>query len=414
MPFAGHVTPMLSVASELMRRGHEVRLYTGRAFSARSVAAGARPVYWEQALDFDENDLPETFPRLVGKKGMRQLFANLTDLFIGTAPGQLADLEAEYAREPWDILVSEETSVGAAFYTQKHGGRWATVCVAPLNLPSRLGPPSGLGLAPGGNPVSRARDALLRGLVPVLSAPLDRALQRTRLAVGLRGDAPPFRSVGFSPAVMLATGVPSLDFDRGDRPESLSWVGRMMPPASAVELPHWWGDLDGRAIVHVTQGTQNLDPRDLIQPALQALASREVTVVVTTGIRGNDGLPFPVPANVRVAGFIPHDALLPRVDLVVTNGGWGGVLAALAHGIPLIVAGGDLDKPEVACRVAAAGAGIDLRTGTPRPNAIAAAYDRVMCDPAYRRAAERLAGELEAAGGAAAAARKLEEFAALV
>ena len=72
-----------------------------------------------------------------------------------------------------------------------------------------------------------------------------------------------------------------------------------------------------------------------------------------------------MPANARVGGFLPYAELLPRTDVVVTNGGWGGVLAALGHGIPLVVAGGDLDKPEVAASVAWAGAGMNLKTGTP-------------------------------------------------
>lgn len=412
MPFTGHVNPMLALASELVRRGHDVRFYTGRAFTAKVVAAGARPVTWGQASDFDEHDLSATFPRLLGKRGMRQVFTNLTDLFIGTAPGQLADLEAEYTRAHWDVLVSEETCVGAALYTQKHDCPWATTCIAPLSLPSKQGPPSGLGLVPGENPVSRARDAMLRALTPVLSMPLDSALRKARHDVGLSTDASPFHSVGYSPALVLAAGVASLDFDRTDRPASVTWVGRLAPLHPRGDLPSWWDELDGRRVVHVTQGTQNLNPSDLIRPAISALAARDVLIVVTTGTAGTDELPFPVPLNVRVAGFIPHDALLPRVDLFITNGGWGGVLAALAHGVPLIVAGGDLDKPEIASRVSFSGAGISLRTGTPRPRALACAYDRVMGKAHYRLAAERIGHELAAAGGAGRAAQRLEEFAA--
>ncbi|BDZ52945.1 hypothetical protein GCM10025870_33890 [Agromyces marinus] len=74
---------------------------------------------------------------------------------------------------------------------------------------------------------------------------------------------------------------------------------------------------------------------------------------------------------------------------MITNGGWGGVLAALTHGVPLIVAGGDLDKPEIAARIDWAGAGIDLRTGTPKPRAILEAWRRLDADPSYaERAAE--------------------------
>ena len=53
---------------------------------------------------------------------------------------------------------------------------------------------------------------------------------------------------------------------------------------------------------------------------------------------GRDELPFPVPANARVAGFLPYADAAPAVDVMVTNGGWGGTLAALSHGIPLVIA----------------------------------------------------------------------------
>ena len=74
-----------------------------------------------------------------------------------------------------------------------------------------------------------------------------------------------------------------------------------------------------------------------------------------------------MPANAHQASFLPYDRLLPRTSVTVTNGGWGGVLASLAAGVPLVVAGGTLDEPEIARRVAWSGAGVDSRTGSPRP-----------------------------------------------
>ena len=214
----------------------------------------------------------------------------------------------------------------------------------------------------------------------------------------------------FSPRLVIASGSPLLDYDRTDRPPSLHFVGQLQSAPAPAALPAWWGDLDGRSVVHVTQGTQNIDPDDLIRPAVEALAERDVIVVVATGVPGRDELPFPVPANVRVAGFLPYADLLPRVDLVVTNGGWGGTLAALAHGIPLVIAGGDLDKPEIAARVAWAGAGVNLKTGTPSAAKVAAGVDRVLADASFRDAATRVGAQLRSLGGAEHAAELLEEL----
>jgi UDP:flavonoid glycosyltransferase YjiC (YdhE family) len=267
-----------------------------------------------------------------------------------------------------------------------------------------------MGLAPGRNPVTKARDAVLRAAVPLFGRSLAAPLARARETIGLPPSKLTFDRVVFSPRLVIATGSPLLDYARTDRPSSLYFVGQLQSSPAPAALPAWWGDLDGRRVVHVTQGTQNIDPQDLIVPALEALAERDVIVVVATGVPGRDELPFPVPSNVRVAGFLPYADLLPRVDLVVTNGGWGGTLAALAHGIPLVMAGGDLDKPEIAARVAWAGAAVNLKTGTPSAAEVAAGVDRVGADASFRDAATRVGAQLRSLGGAEHAAALLEEL----
>ena len=408
MPFTGHVTPLRAVAAALVSRGHDVRVYTGGTFRDRVESTGARLVPWRVAPDFDENDISATFPRLVGKKGIRQLLINVQDVFIKTSPAQVEDLTTEWEREPWDAIAGDEVSVGTAFFAERTGNPWATVAVIPLNLMGTEGPPSGLGLAPGRNPLTRARDAVLRAAVPLLGRSLAAPLARARETIGLPPSKLTFDRVVFSPRLVIASGSPLLDYARTDRPSSLHFVGQLQSAPAPAALPAWWGDLDGRSVVHVTQGTQNIDPQDLIVPALEALAERDVIVVVATGVPGRDELAFPIPSNVRVAGFLPYADLLPRVDLVVTNGGWGGTLAALAHGIPLVIAGGDLDKPEIAARVAWAGAGVNLKTGTPSAAEVAAGVDRVLAEASFRDAAARVGAQLRSLGGAEHAAELLE------
>jgi UDP:flavonoid glycosyltransferase YjiC (YdhE family) len=411
MPFTGHVTPLTTVARQLVDRGHEVRFYTGTRFRDLVEASGATLVPWSAAPDFDENDLPATFPRLVGKKGMGQLLVNVEDCFIATAPRQVADLTAEWDRAPWDALAADETSVGAVLFSERMRMTWATVSVLPLNLAGSAGPPSGLGLIPGTNPVTRTRDAVLRTLVPLISRPLSVAIGKARRAVDLPPTRLTMERLVFSPTLIAAAGAPLLDYGRADRPAQLHFVGELRSSVAAsttTELPSWWPDLADRTVVLVSQGTQNIDPNDLIRPALEALADRELIVVATTGIPGRDTMPFAVPANTRVAGFVPFAALLPHVDLMVTNGGWGGTLAALSHNVPLVIAGGDLDKPEVAARVAWSGAGVNLRTGTPSAPALGEAIDRVLSEPSFRTGAARVGAQLRSLGGAAHVAELLE------
>ncbi|WP_161498652.1 glycosyltransferase [Microterricola pindariensis] len=260
-------------------------------------------------------------------------------------------------------------------------------------------------------PLGRARDALLRAFLPLASAPLERAYRLARSDAGLAPGGRPFGDAWYSPALVCARGVPELDYPRSDLPPQVFYVGTLTPAASGQpqpgRRPDWLPDAaaGGSPVVHVTQGTLNTEPRDLIEPTFAALGRQRVRLVAVTGRRGHPGLPFPAPPNASVSDVIPYADLLPHVDVMITNGGWGGVLASLAHGIPLIVAGGDLDKPEIAARVAWAGAGIDLRTGTPSPRQILAAWRRVSAEPAYRASAERIGAALRRHDGPAEVVR---------
>ena len=141
----------------------------------------------------------------------------------------------------------------------------------------------------------------------------------------------------------------------------------------------------------MTQGTIELDLDNLLIPAIKALAGENVLVVATTGNKPVDSVPLnPIPANVRLEQFIPYAHLLPYVDVMVTNGGFGGVQFALANGVPLVASGRTEDKPEVCARVTWAGAGIDLKARSVKPERVKTAVRTILEDPSYKQNAERI------------------------
>jgi UDP:flavonoid glycosyltransferase YjiC (YdhE family) len=112
-----------------------------------------------------------------------------------------------------------------------------------------------------------------------------------------------------------------------------------------------------------------------------------------------------------VAEFLPYDALLPKVDVMVTNGGYGGVQQALAAGIPLVVGGDGEDKHEIAARVGWSGAGVNLKTGDPTPDQVREAVRRVRVEPSFRERAQALAREYAAHDAHALLAATVDELA---
>lgn len=91
--------------------------------------------------------------------------------------------------------------------------------------------------------------------------------------------------------------------------------------------------------------------------------------------------------------------------VVPSDGGCGGTQQALAHGLPVVVAGVTEGKNEVAARVAWSGAGINLKTETPSSaEQIRRDVRTLLDDTSYRAPALRAARYAERdAGGAAAA-----------
>jgi hypothetical protein len=208
-------------------------------------------------------------------------------------------------------------------------------------------------------------------------------------------SVPLFHSVVELADAYLQLSVPRFEFPR-QIPHSVHFVGTPPIIPGQASLPPWAADLDGsRKVVLVTQGTvANHNFGLLIAPTLAALANEpDVLVVATTGGRPVEAIPGALPSNARVASFLPFEWLLPRVDVLVTNGGYGSVNQAMSFGIPLVTAGMTEDKADVNARVAWSGVGLNLATNEPTQEGLRAAVRTVLDRPAYRMRASQMADE---------------------
>jgi UDP:flavonoid glycosyltransferase YjiC (YdhE family) len=179
----------------------------------------------------------------------------------------------------------------------------------------------------------------------------------------------------------------------------VTFIGTPPIIPNQVPLPSWADELDGsRKVVLVTQGTvANHDFGLLIGPTLAALANEpDLLVIATAGGRAIEDLPGPIPDNARLASYLPFEWMLPKVDVFVTNGGYGSVNQAMSFGIPLVTAGLTQDKPDVNARVAWSGVGINLATNNPTPQALREAVRAVLDKPDYRSRASAMADEFRA------------------
>ncbi|GGR93422.1 glycosyltransferase [Deinococcus sedimenti] len=405
-PIAGHVAPTAPVVQELARRGHEVRWYTGRKYARAAQAAGAGWEPFVHARDYDDSAFGNTFTGRDDRRGVRQLQFDVQHVFVGQIEGQLQDLRDVARSWPHALVLADQTVAAALLHEELGGPPCALLGVLPLGIRSEDAAPFGLGLPPSATPVGRWRNRILNALLPHAvfgAASRDLSDVCGRLGLPARPFEPPV-----APTLMLQPSVPEFEYVRGDLPSQLKFIGPLLPAPGARPLPDWWADVqrDPRPLIVVTQGTLATDPTRLIWPALCALADEDVQVVVAGA--HPQALPGPLPRNARATPFLPFARALPEAALYVTNGGYGGVMQALLHGLPCLVAGRSEDKAEVAARVAHAGVGMNLGTDRPTPVRIRRAARALLRDPAYRTRARLLAEQLAAHDAPREAADLLE------
>jgi UDP:flavonoid glycosyltransferase YjiC (YdhE family) len=399
-PLDGHVMPLARIGADLADRGHHVSLLTAPAY--HDLARSHRM----QTVTLPSDGHPSRRPRrrdsLLPASISRWSCgrAEMRDVFIAPMASQYMTLRTALHTTAFDAVLCDFGFTGALplLLTARRRPPVLVCGVGPLTLSSADTPPFGTGWRPRPGTDYTGMNRVVHGvLFADIRARLDRALRRA-------GSAPSPVFLTDWPLLadrILQFTVPQLEYPRRDLPPSITFTGPVFAPdlPGKADVPESLSLTDeSTTVVHVTQGTwDNHDLSQLVQPTLDALAGRDdVLVIATTGRRGRTELPGAVPSNAYVADYLPYSGLLPHVDLVITNGGYGGVQHALAHGIPLIVAGEDADKPEVAARVEFAGAGINLGTARPTPFAITAAVERLRNETGFRATAQAISRELNA------------------
>lgn len=406
MPLDGHVSPMLDVSRVLVGAGHSVRFITGRGYASAVAASGAVHVPLPDAADITGEMLDAGRAR-DGRRltGIRFAIDNTRRNFIATFPTWFDVLDREIARGV-DVVMGELTvfTLGALCAMPRSTRPAVVSCGAfPVVMLSSDTAPPMLGMLPRTDLVGRTRNRILntvvtRAIFRSLQSDAD-ALTRARSGRALPTFLTEWPRV--ADAYVQFT-VPAFEYPRTDAPSGLVFVGPLPPTPSTNPTPAWWPDVEAaRTVVHVSQGTlANRDFDELVTPTLQALADDpDVLIVVATGGRPAADV-GPVPDNARVAPMLDYEQLMPHVDVFVTNGGYGSLHAALRHGVPIVAAGDTEEKVETCARVGWSGVGVNLRTGTPTRGQIMTAVREVRENPAYRRAAQRIAADIHQAPGA--------------
>jgi UDP:flavonoid glycosyltransferase YjiC (YdhE family) len=379
IPAIGHFEPLLPLAQALAAAGHELLFATAPGFHAEVRAKGF--AVRAAGLDLDALIAATEVP---GPQGALRPDQRAGRMFARIAPRAMLQPLLDIASE-WraDVLVHEE-------------GEYAAPLVAHL-----LGLPN---VAVGYSSPMRPEQQL--GL-------LDKILAEFWVEAG--AEPRPFG--GIFRCLFLDPCPPTLQTAFG---LALPTARRIRPSAPKEEAtpaaaPEWRRAMPAGPVVHVTFGTvaaYNTAP-EIYQAIIDGLAGEGVNLLITVGKNNDPAELGPQREDVRVERFIPHAELLPHCDAVVTHGGAGSTVAAMAHGLPLVVipAGGAAQtRNGLACEQARIGRMVEREQVSAA--VLRAAILDVLHDSGFRARARAIAAEIRHMPPPAEAVREIEELAA--
>jgi UDP:flavonoid glycosyltransferase YjiC (YdhE family) len=356
---SGHFLPLVPLARAARGAGHAVA-FAGQAGMVATVeAAGFTAFDTRGATLLDPGERRPLLPLDPDREARA-----VRDGYAGRTARDRAPAVIDLCRR-WrpDVVVSDEMDFGAVVAAERLGLPHATVlCIA-----------SGSMTPPGlvAEPLDRLRAD--HGLPP------DPDLEMLRRHLVLS----PFPRSLRDPAFPLPATAHLL------RPEPVD-VPEARPPAWLTALPR-------EAAVYFTLGTIfNLESGDLFQRVLAGLRELPLNVVVTVGREVDPRELGPQPAHVHVERYVPQWSLLPHCRLVVSHGGSGSVVGALAHGLPMVLVPMGADQPLNAARCVELGVALAFDPIQVTPDSVREAAATVLADPRYRRNAERLRDEIAA------------------
>jgi UDP:flavonoid glycosyltransferase YjiC (YdhE family) len=369
----GHFAPLVPIARAVVAAGHTVafgcapplaQTVERAGLTAFPIGTGAKSPVERIPLrpldrDREDRDLRERFAR----RAARQRVPLTRSLCVEWRP---------------DVLVCDETDFGALVAAECLGLPFATVLVIAAGSFVRA--------AVVGEALGELRAE--HGLLP------DPELEMLRRYLVLSPFPPSFRD----PAHPLP---------------STGHSYHPAPLASPDEVPPAWATMrPGAPAVYFTLGTIfNMESGDLLERVIAGLRELAINLVVTVGRDIDPAALGPQPSQVHIERFIPQSSLLPHCDLVVSHGGSGSVIGALAHGLPSVLIPMGADQPLNAERCVELGVAKLLDPIRATPEDVRAAASTVLGDPSYRRNAARMRDELAALPGTAHAVALLERLA---
>ncbi len=391
----GNLPPALTLARQMVERGHRVRVLCDPADEADVKATGCEFVPYTRAPHRPDKSVESDFIRdWEARTPMEALARSRDRVMFGPALLYARDVLEELEREPADALVVNRTLYGAMAAAERVALPFAVLMPGIYEVPRPGVPPIGLGLMPANGPLGRLRDYALGRVLRHLYGRGLPALNAARRQLGLDPLGHPWEQLDRARRVLVLTSE-AFDFPAKRLPPNVRYVGPQLDePLWAKPWRSPWPPDHPDPLVLVGFSTTPQNQAPVLRKTIEALGGLRVRGLVTVG-PALDAAEFEAPANVVVLGSVAHAKVFPQASAVVTHAGHGTVIRALRYGIPLVCLPMGRDQGDDAARVVAREAGLRLSRKTSVVE-IREAIQSVVEQPRFREGARKLSQAIAA------------------
>ncbi|WP_312872733.1 macrolide family glycosyltransferase [Kibdelosporangium persicum] len=382
VPFPGHVSPTLAVVTELVARGHRVSYAVTTDFGEQVKAVGAELVPVESVMRTAEAT-EQIADMLDSDQYKDDDYVSALRMLTHEARRVLPVLEETFSGDVPDVVVHDSLS-------------WAGRLFAARRRIPALQSMGTLAANEHWNPAGNYEQYSFSG--PVFRDVLGEMAQ---LLDGTGLDVEQFlldegvRTIAYHPRAFQPAG-PTFD--------NVHFVGPCVPPPDGTWLP----PLDSRPLALIGLGSSFQEGSAFARTCVDAFAEMDWHAVIALGNRELTGH---IPPNVQVHRYVPYEDVLPHAQVLIGHPGVITMMAGLRHGVPLLPVPQTAEQYPNAAQVTELGLGLHLRPEDVTVTALRETVAKISSDAGIQANLRWMRREIQASGGARAAAGIIEESA---
>jgi rhamnosyltransferase subunit B len=409
----GDINPLIAIALELKRRGHQPVMAVPAIYGPKIVPLGIEFCPVRPDLDPKNTLLAEMVydVRKGTERGLREfLFPVLRETYDDLTAAATTPVRA-------DLLLLGELNYAGPLVAEVTGIPWASYVLAPLSFFSAYDPP----VLPMYPRLARADTAVpgmghaIKRLARFVSRKWPQPIYDLRRELGLSRGRNPLFDAKHSPDLVLALFSRVLGQEQPDWPANTKITGFCYYDSDAgnAALPaHLEAFLAAGPppLVFTLGSAAVLAAGRFYEYGARAAERLGMRAVLLIGSDARNRPRHPLPPSICVAEYAPYSALFSRASVVIHQGGVGTTAQCLRAGKPMLIMPYSHDQPDNARRMRRLKVARILQKRYFTPLRIAGKLRRLLENPIYAHRAEQIALRLHGEHGVAAACNELEKL----